>query len=71
MTTTFAALEVTKDEGQVATAQEPNVDVEDKDVDVVVPPMRTPPVVVEVEFEAMRIWPLAESRLVLFRITSP
>ena len=71
MTTTFAVLEVTKDEGQVATAHDPKVLTDARLLVDVVPPMITPPVLVVVEFEAIRIWPLAESKFVLLRFTSP
>ena len=71
VTTTFAVLDVTKDDGQVAVAHEPKVLTDARLLVDVVPPMMTPPVDVVVEFEAIRIWPLAESKLVLLRFTSP
>jgi hypothetical protein len=67
----FALVDKTSDAGQLATAHAPKVDVEDAKFVEVVPPMTTPPAVVDVAFEFKRIWPLAESRLVLFRVMSP
>jgi hypothetical protein len=71
LTKTLAVDEVMNEEGQLATAQEPKVDVDDAKFVAVLPPTITPPAGVVVAFEFKRIWPLAESRFVLFRFMSP